>query len=299
MQRCNAALIWNKPRKMEQRKVILFYDLCRLCLENAGVDDMFTKADLVEDILLCTGVNVTSQENLPRKICGKCLEIVVNARQLRDLATANDRHLSSLFDDGDSIIVGFNKNQSQNENSTLSRKISTDSDRSVKLEIVEHCENESSSKKRKSLDTNKNCESAPKKLSVRKDLFDSSVAVISSTKDDKSESEVKQQLKVKMKRIKTESGDSFNYVCDVCHKEFNAWKKYYLHQKTHNRSIHCPLDGCGKKFATKGDLEKHVRTHTGEKPFKCDLCDKRFAQRGSLKSHKATVHSPNDSDDHT
>nr|XP_049699229.1 zinc finger protein 271 isoform X3 [Helicoverpa armigera] len=240
---------------MEQRKVILFYDLCRLCLENAGVDDMFTKADLVEDILLCTGVNVTSQENLPRKICAKCLEIVVNARQLRDLATANDRHLSSLFDDGDSIIVGFNKNQ---------------------------------------------CESAPKKLSVRKDLFDSSVAVISSTKDDKSESEVKQQLKVKMKRIKTESGDSFNYVCDVCHKEFNAWKKYYLHQKTHNRSIFCPLDGCGKKFATKGDLEKHVRTHTGEKPFKCDLCDKRFAQRGSLKSHKATVHSPNDtSDDHT
>ncbi|XP_049699229.2 myoneurin isoform X3 [Helicoverpa armigera] len=240
---------------MEQRKVILFYDLCRLCLENAGVDDMFTKADLVEDILLCTGVNVTSQENLPRKICGKCLEIVVNARQLRDLAMANDRHLSSLFDDGDSIIVGFNKNQ---------------------------------------------CESAPKKLTVRKDLFDSSVAVISSTKDDKSEAEVKQQLKVKMKRIKTESGDSFNYVCDVCHKEFNAWKKYYLHQKTHNRSIFCPLDGCGKKFATKGDLEKHVRTHTGEKPFKCDLCDKRFAQRGSLKSHKATVHSPNDtSDDHT
>ncbi|XP_021182591.3 uncharacterized protein LOC110370907 isoform X2 [Helicoverpa armigera] len=267
---------------MEQRKVILFYDLCRLCLENAGVDDMFTKADLVEDILLCTGVNVTSQENLPRKICGKCLEIVVNARQLRDLAMANDRHLSSLFDDGDSIIVGFNKNQSQNENNTQSRKISTDSDRSVKLEIVEHSEqseNESSSKKRKSLDTNKN---------------------ISSTKDDKSEAEVKQQLKVKMKRIKTESGDSFNYVCDVCHKEFNAWKKYYLHQKTHNRSIFCPLDGCGKKFATKGDLEKHVRTHTGEKPFKCDLCDKRFAQRGSLKSHKATVHSPNDtSDDHT
>uniref|UniRef100_A0A2A4K880 Uncharacterized protein n=1 Tax=Heliothis virescens TaxID=7102 RepID=A0A2A4K880_HELVI len=287
---------------MEQRKVILFYDLCRLCLENAGVDDMFTKADLVEDIFLCTGVNVTVQENLPRKICGKCLEIVVNAKQLRELATANDRHLNSLFDDGDSIVIGSNKSQSQNESKSVSRKSSTDSDRTVKLEIVEHftVDDETPSNKRKSLDTSEKCESVPKKLSIRKDLFDSSVAVTSSTKDEKSESKVKPKLKVKMKRIKTETGDSFNYVCDVCQKEFNAWKKYYLHQKTHNRSINCPLDACGKKFATKGDLEKHVRTHTGERPFSCELCDKRFAQRGSLKSHKAAVHSLNDtSGDHS
>ncbi|KAJ8711394.1 hypothetical protein PYW07_008636 [Mythimna separata] len=279
-------------------KTILFYDLCRLCLENAGVDDMFTKPELIQDVLLCTGVNVASQDNLPRKICSKCLEIVVNAKQLRVLAAANDRHLTSLFDDDETFTIGFNSSsQRQKEGSIISRKSSTDSDRTVKLEIVEHFDSfaeekqESQSKKRKTSDSSEHNKSEElKKISVRKDLFDSSGAVTSSSKEVTTTS-VKQNLKVKIKRIKTDTGDSFHYVCDVCHKKFNAWKKYYLHQKTHNRNIMCPLDVCGKKFATKGDLEKHMRTHTGERPFQCDLCDKRFAQRGSLKSHKLTVHS--------
>lgn len=43
---------------LDKLKSILFYDLCRLCLENAGAEDMFTKAELVRDIFLCTGVIV-------------------------------------------------------------------------------------------------------------------------------------------------------------------------------------------------------------------------------------------------
>ncbi|KAJ8713057.1 hypothetical protein PYW08_008361 [Mythimna loreyi] len=275
-------------------KTVLFYDLCRLCLENPGADDIFIKPDLVQDVFLCTGVKVASDDNLPRKICSKCLEVVVNAKKLRVLAVENDNHMKSLFDDSETFEIGFNSSYQRQKNS--SRKSSTDSDKTVKLEIVEHIddnlveeEQENQSKKRKTSDSSEHNKSEEvKKISVRKDLFDSSGAVTSSTKD---ATTVKQNLKVKIKRIKTDTGDSFYYVCDVCQKKFNTWKKFYLHQKTHNRNIMCPLDVCGKKFATKGDLEKHMRTHTGERPFHCDLCDKRFAQRGSLKSHKLTVHS--------
>lgn len=42
-------------------KSVLFYDLCRLCLENPGAVDIFTKTDLVHDVFLCTGVNVRIQ----------------------------------------------------------------------------------------------------------------------------------------------------------------------------------------------------------------------------------------------
>ena len=44
--------------ELQDKPAVLFYDLCRLCLENAGADDMFTKTELVRDIFLCTGVIV-------------------------------------------------------------------------------------------------------------------------------------------------------------------------------------------------------------------------------------------------
>lgn len=302
----------------EKQRAILFYDLCRLCLENAGVNDTITTTNLVRDIFLCTGVHVDSEDNLPRKICHQCLEIVVQAKRLRVLAVANETHLKSLFDDNETFIIGpFNKtDQSQIERNTISRKSSTDSDRTVKLEIVENFNNcpeeKIQSGKRKTSNSSDQSETEVKKkisvrndlfdssaavhqteekkiIKVRNDLFDSAAAVTSSTKEVNTPS-LKQNLKVKIKRFKTETGDCFHYVCGVCQKKFSAWKKYYLHQKTHNRHIICPLDTCGKKFASKGDLEKHVRTHTGERPYSCNLCDKRFSQRGTLKSHKLTVH---------
>lgn len=45
---------------MEKPKLILFYELCRLCLEKPGMKNMFEAAELVEDIFLCTGVRVRS-----------------------------------------------------------------------------------------------------------------------------------------------------------------------------------------------------------------------------------------------
>lgn len=299
---------------MEQPKPVPFYNLCRLCLENEGLTKICSKEGLARDVYLCTGVVVSSQDNLPQKICYKCVEIVVNAKWLRDKTTATDRHLKSLFVDDEPLSLGLNQlEKDRAEQISNSRRSSTDSDRTIKLEIDEtqFCVNEEEGEEEKEVEAEKEEEeedikpkkrktrrsdssetsesSRPKKkITVRKDLFNGSQtsSVTSSTKD--VVTSIKKNLKVKIKRIKTSTGDSFYYVCDICQKKFNAWKKYYLHQKTHNRNIICPL--CEKKFATKGDVEKHVRIHTGERPYACDQCDKRFTQRGSLKSHKISVH---------
>ena len=54
-------------------------------------------------------LQVDSEDNLPRKICYQCLEIVSKAKTLRVLAAANEIHLKSLFDDNESFTIGFNK----------------------------------------------------------------------------------------------------------------------------------------------------------------------------------------------
>ncbi|XP_073948487.1 uncharacterized protein [Choristoneura fumiferana] len=91
-------------------------------------------------------------------------------------------------------------------------------------------------------------------------------------------------------KIKTDNDESTEYICGVCSKSFETYKKFYLHQRLHNKTLLCPLHPCGKKFATKGDLEKHVRTHTGEKPYVCGFCKKGFAQRVSLRYHVVNRH---------
>ncbi|XP_045454249.1 zinc finger protein 813-like [Melitaea cinxia] len=132
-------------------------------------------------------------------------------------------------------------------------------------------------------------------ISVRRDLFDSSVSEDSVIKNEISEPEAKSKVNSLKnldcdKTVKCVNGITV-YQCLKCPKSFNKWKNLYLHNRLHNKNYCCPIVECGKKFATKGDLEKHIRTHTGEKPYQCDQCDKSFAQRGTLKSHKESVHS--------
>lgn len=184
---------------MEQPKPVPFYNLCRLCLENEGLTKICSKEGLARDVYLCTGVVVSSQDNLPQKICYKCVEIVVNAKWLRDKTTATDRHLKSLFVDDEPLSLGLNRSETDPaEQISNSRRSSTDSDRTIKLEIDEtqFCVNEEEGeekeveavkeeeeedikpKKRKTRrsDSSETSESSrpKKKITVRKDLFNGS-----------------------------------------------------------------------------------------------------------------------------
>ncbi|KAG6464513.1 hypothetical protein O3G_MSEX014567 [Manduca sexta] len=143
-----------------------------------------------------------------------------------------------------------------------------------------------------------NCERRPSSLknqvlSVRKDIFESSVTMSPTRRMSTEDNHLPQQVPkldqqvprpIKLEKFKND------LECKVCHKIFETQKKLYLHQRLHFKNIMCPLDACGKKFATKGDLEKHIRTHTGERPYRCEICEKSFAQRGTLKAHRDALH---------
>ncbi|XP_026740649.1 zinc finger and SCAN domain-containing protein 26-like [Trichoplusia ni] len=274
----------------ETHKVVQFFELCRLCLENHGMTDIFELEYLVGDIQLCTGVKIESSDNLPHKICMRCLDVVVKARRLRDQAATNDKHLKLLFGneetEKDNNVYNNNIQNGRNCDDNDLSDSSYDSD-SPRLQIDEgECNTNSKSGKRCSSEASNNDKTESKVISVRTDLFDATAIKTSPTKDEKP---LEKKAKVKCKCIKKEK-DSKKYECQECGKTFDVYKKFYLHQRSHDRKNICPLDGCEKKFATKGDLEKHIRTHTGERPYQCEVCGRKFTQRGSLKGHRETVH---------
>ncbi|XP_026488578.1 zinc finger protein 544-like [Vanessa tameamea] len=247
---------------MEQQKTSTkFYEICRLCLDENGHCDIFDRNELQDNIYRCIGVKVSLVDSLPQKICAKCLEIIDRATELRIIAKKNDIHLKSLF----CCVEG-----------DTSKACPEDS---VKTVESTHFERDKSSSPERNL-------VIEKFLSVRKDLFESSVTEESISKTE--EQVDSSQNRVSIKDFRCEDGNR-EYKCNICSKKFNKWKKFYLHNRLHNKNYACPLNLCNKKFATKGDLEKHIRTHTGEKPYQCDKCGKGFAQRGTLKTHKETV----------
>ncbi|CAH0713955.1 unnamed protein product, partial [Brenthis ino] len=248
---------------------IMFYEICRLCLDERGCCDIFDKNNLRENIYKCIGLKISLSDTLPQKICEKCLDIVNKALELRKIAIKNDRHLKSLFYIADDISDDHVQKPEQIVNSP---HIDGSKDSSQKHPAIQTF------------------------IKVRKDLFESSYVLPQDESDEeisqvdnsqKEKSEVGSSQDVQVKLLIQEKTQ---YKCDECKKVFDRRKKLYLHSRLHNKNLPCPTRECKKKFATKGDLEKHIRTHTGEKPYKCDICDKGFAQRGSLKAHKESVH---------
>ncbi|XP_063540929.1 zinc finger protein 184-like [Cydia strobilella] len=287
----------------EATRNLFFYELCRLCLENAGATDVFESGEFLDDIYACTGVKLTHADNLPHKVCKKCLDIVKSSKELRMLATKNNAHLHTLFgdsgSDAETVILEPSTRTTQDTASKAGYETSElpISSKEKLSFLLQEGQVENSTK---AIPVNRQT------IALRKDLFPPSPKSTSSPSKAKAAVEndtpvkllkVKVERENRCERIKIGDNETVTFYCNECDKGFDKPKKLYLHRRLHNKKIVCPLDTCGKKFTTKGDMEKHTRTHTGEKPFKCKQCNKSFAQRVSLRQHVSNLHSPNDKDD--
>ncbi|KAL4711773.1 hypothetical protein ACJJTC_005942 [Scirpophaga incertulas] len=230
---------------------------CRLCFENPGLRDIFENEDLLKEIFLCTGLKLHPDGRLPQKICERCFEIVKKAKELRSKAKDNDFHLQSIFN----AITEWANESCGVTNS--SKNICVDSTEIQDVPVKS-------------------------RISVRNDLCSVSPESATSKRKSKESDEIILDTINTCKKLFLED-KTVLYECRVCQKRYDKWKKLYLHQRSHKKSIACPIAACGKKFVTKGDVEKHLRTHTGVKPFACDECDRSFTQRCSLKQHKETI----------
>ncbi|XP_067636612.1 zinc finger protein 345-like isoform X3 [Eurosta solidaginis] len=88
----------------------------------------------------------------------------------------------------------------------------------------------------------------------------------------------------------TEYSDTIHSTTFVPKAEFTTEEQKVTvpYKNIRNKNCQYPCDICGKHFKTTWHLNRHERNHSGEKPHKCDFCEKRFAEAAQLRGHMRT-----------
>ncbi|XP_067636667.1 zinc finger protein 345-like isoform X1 [Eurosta solidaginis] len=77
----------------------------------------------------------------------------------------------------------------------------------------------------------------------------------------------------------------YQYPCDICGRFFKTKLLLKRHKRIHSDEKPHKCDFCEKRFVQTANLREHMRTHTGEKPYKCKYCDRCFASKKQLHKH--------------
>ncbi|XP_067628553.1 zinc finger protein draculin-like isoform X1 [Eurosta solidaginis] len=73
--------------------------------------------------------------------------------------------------------------------------------------------------------------------------------------------------------------------CDICGKCYRQKGHLKYHKRLHSGEKLHKCDICEMRFARVQYLSAHMRTHTGEKPYKCKYCERAYKQMNVLHSH--------------
>ncbi|XP_067635455.1 uncharacterized protein [Eurosta solidaginis] len=71
-------------------------------------------------------------------------------------------------------------------------------------------------------------------------------------------------------------------------KSFRYEQRLRVHIQAHGNEKRYKCDFCGKSFTKIANARIHMRTHTGEKPYKCKYCEKAYGQCHTLYKHLRT-----------
>ncbi|XP_067628557.1 zinc finger protein ZFP2-like isoform X2 [Eurosta solidaginis] len=73
--------------------------------------------------------------------------------------------------------------------------------------------------------------------------------------------------------------------CDICGKCYRQKRNLKYHKRLHSGEKLYKCDICAMRFTLVQNLSAHMRTHTGEKPYKCKYCESAYRQMNALHSH--------------
>ncbi|XP_018572375.1 zinc finger protein 664-like [Anoplophora glabripennis] len=240
---------------MEATTLDLNSPICRACLKLDAKNSIFsihnpTALSYSYMFTSCISIQVNSDDSLPKQMCRKCLNTIINFYIFKTKVVQNDLLLRQIL-----------KTEKLNENSILEDKNVSSQSLNVNFQSIEHPNPKPVSR----------LEFIKSQTVENQDYVDSE-----GSEDDQNLDEFKEQVYVNKEKI---------HQCDVCGKIISTKSNLNQHYRKHTGERPYGCDACGKKFLKAEHLTVHKRTHTGERPHRCMVCPKSFKQNGGLKAH--------------
>ncbi|XP_013113534.1 zinc finger protein 3 [Stomoxys calcitrans] len=301
------------------------WNICRICLKNSGQclysifdegNETTELGNLQDKIEQYGGIKVYPQNNLPNKICSRCLLLLKAAHKFRDLCEqsqeqlkqfinplkeeedAEDNIISKEDDDSDSVVITSSTKQRMDEfitdekTNTLSLieeyDLSTPADEDEDDDQYVYEEINESSQEAAGLmseDTN-SYEDSNMHFDYYETTNDDETKRESSTGATDGELLIPATRKAVKRKREIKIINESVYRCEYCENVYHDRTKYNLHVKLHNNVKPHECEICKKHFSTTSQLSRHMNSHTGNRPYKCNFCEASFGDPSTKIKHE-------------
>lgn len=253
-----------KRRNLEKTTIIM----CRICNEEKGeipIFDNLVHQNIPEEIKHFSGVTISKTDNLSKKMCQSCLDLLNGCIMFREICQKNNEMLLEV-----SIKTECDVDYNRNEDSDKPQK---EIDYSYKVPSPDFSDDNSESLNC-SICNKQFCDATSYETHLMKCSLEESSSIPKPSK--------KTQKEANQKKI---------FLCDICGKTAVSKASLLTHMCTHENVFPYKCDVCPYKGRTVDLLRVHKRSHLREKPFKCSLCPKGTTTSSNLAKHMRHVHS--------
>ncbi|CAH1181898.1 unnamed protein product [Phyllotreta striolata] len=256
-----------------------YNEVCRTCITNSGLVDLFENKhnELVfsELFKMFSLLDLDPTDNMPKKICSTCAEIVVQFYLFKERI-----HQSQIIlkDTLHSIKI---KAEVKEENEILIDQVDNDS-------VLDYpAEN----------NTDSDIDAIAEEKNITCSFCNSKFSSYSSyTKHRKKEAELRRKREpciicnkvistYKLKDHLNSHTKEAPYECNECGEKYRFRSSLSRHKFIHQEKKPHMCHLCGKGFIQAPTLTDHIRTHYKEKSFICNICGKTFITKHSLTNH--------------
>ncbi|XP_067636664.1 zinc finger protein 345-like isoform X3 [Eurosta solidaginis] len=248
-------------------------------------------------------VEVQLSDELPKKICCKCLHQLIILYRFQKLCVQSDHKMREMVskkwddlnmsmmetaiedevlpNDADSYPLSSCQPKCTPQNSLLPETETALEGRQEAIESESAQNDEHSLKNEQLLDF---CENSQGELNefMKNDPI-----------EDEENTEISEFIKnepVEDDEENTEYSDTVHSTTFVAKEEFTTEEQKVIvpYKNIRDKNYQYACDVCGKHLKTKWNLKIHKRIHSDEKPHKCDFCEKRFIQGQNVRHHMRT-----------
>ncbi|XP_067635457.1 zinc finger protein 721-like [Eurosta solidaginis] len=260
-------------------------------------------------------VEVQLSDELPKKICCKCLHQLIRVYRFQKLCVQSDHKMremiSKKLDDLNMSMMEAEIDDNVLRNDTDSCPLSScqpkctaqnslpeietaleGKQQAIEVESAQCSTAEHLLKHEQLLDC---CENSQGELSefIKKDPIEDDEENTEYSDTTQPQGELSEFIKnepIEDDEENTEYRDTIHSTTFLTKEEFTTEEQKLTvpYKDIRDKNYQYPCDICGKRFKTTWHLNRHERSHSGEKPHKCDFCEKRFAEASKLRQHTRT-----------